>query len=196
MNLLQILVTFAWLAWTIGWRIAARKVKPTARQENRGSIMLRSAQVYISFVLLTADWFWPDSARFHSAWLFTHFIAGGTRVEAISVVLVCAGFGFTTWARIQLAQNWSGSVTVKEGHELVESGPYRVVRHPIYTGLLLAVFGTALCNGEYRGLFALLLVTIALWRKLQLEEQWMTEIFGERYEKYKRRVAALVPFVI
>ena len=93
-------------------------------------------------------------------------------------------------------KNWSQAVTVKEGHELITSGPYALVRHPIYTGLLLAFVGCAVARDEWRGLLAVALVFVALWRKLRLDEQWMRAQFGESYEAYSRRVAALVPHVI
>jgi protein-S-isoprenylcysteine O-methyltransferase Ste14 len=85
---------------------------------------------------------------------------------------------------------------VKEGHELITSGPYALVRHPIYTGLLLAFVGCAMARGEWRGLLAVVLVFVALWRKLRLEEKWMRAHFGAPYETYSRRVAALVPYFI
>jgi len=85
---------------------------------------------------------------------------------------------------------------VKEDHELITSGPYGWVRHPIYTGLLLAIVGCALARGEWRGLLAVALVFGALWHKLKLEEKWMREQFGETYVVYSRRVAALVPHIL
>lgn len=85
---------------------------------------------------------------------------------------------------------------MKEGHELITSGPYAVVRHPIYTGLLLAFVGCAVARSEWRGVLAVALVFVALWRKLRLEEEWMRARFGEPYEAYSRKVAALVPYVI
>lgn len=89
----------------------------------------------------------------------------------------------------------SATVTVKEDHELVRTGPYRFVRHPIYTGLLLGFIGTAVARAEWRGVLAVALVFISLWRKLKLEERWMGETFGARYASYKREVRALVPFL-
>jgi protein-S-isoprenylcysteine O-methyltransferase Ste14 len=86
-------------------------------------------------------------------------------------------------------------VTIKEGHELVTTGPYALVRHPIYTGLLLAFLGSALARGEWRGIVAVAIATGALWRKLRFEERWMRQQFGEAYRAYCARVAALVPFV-
>ena len=95
-----------------------------------------------------------------------------------------------------LGRNWSGIVTVKQDHELVRSGPYRWVRHPIYTGLLIAFVGTAISRGEWRGVLAVLIVFAALWRKLQLEERWMIETFGDAYLRYRAEVRALIPFVL
>jgi len=82
---------------------------------------------------------------------------------------------------------------VKRDHTLVTTGPYAIVRHPIYTGLLLAFAGTALALGEVRGVLAIAIATASLWRKLRLEERWMGEQFGDAYERYRSRVPALVP---
>jgi protein-S-isoprenylcysteine O-methyltransferase Ste14 len=97
---------------------------------------------------------------------------------------------------LHLGRNWSGAVTIKDGHELVTSGPYALVRHPIYTGLLLAFLGSAVALGDWRGALAFALAAGALWRKLRLEERWMREQFGDAYQAYSQRVAALVPFVL
>jgi protein-S-isoprenylcysteine O-methyltransferase Ste14 len=84
-------------------------------------------------------------------------------------------------------------VTLKQDHELVETGPYRWIRHPIYTGILLAFAGSALARAEWRGLLALLIATAALARKIRIEERWLTELFGARYQDYSRRSWALFP---
>ena len=112
-----------------------------------------------------------------------------------SFVTAC-GLAFTVWARVHLGRNWSVTVTIKKGHELITSGPYAFVRHPIYTGLLLAFLGSALALGEWRGVVALALAAGALWAKLRFEERWMREQFGEEYQSYAKRVPALVPFVL
>lgn len=103
------------------------------------------------------------------------------------------GLLFTVWARRHIGRNWSITVTVKEGHELIISGPYALVRHPIYTGLLLAFVGSALARAEWRGILAIALVFWSLWRKLHIEERWMSEAFGEAYQNYCRQVPALLP---
>jgi protein-S-isoprenylcysteine O-methyltransferase Ste14 len=112
------------------------------------------------------------------------------------VALTAVGLLFTVWARIKIGRNWSGIVTIKEGHELITSGPYAIVRHPIYTGLLPAFVGSALARAEWRGILAVVIAWSALWRKLRFEERWLREQFGESYQAYSQRVAALLPFLL
>jgi protein-S-isoprenylcysteine O-methyltransferase Ste14 len=178
-----------WLSFLAYWWAISRNVKETERQESTPSRLTRLALIVGAAVLL-----WLPrvpllllNQRFlpHGAWCFW----SGAAVTA-------GGLLFAVWARHHLGENWSQAVTVKEDHELITTGPYAVVRHPIYTGLLLAFFGCAVARGEWRGLLAVALVFGALWHKLRLEEKWMRAQFGERYEAYSRRVAALVPFVI
>ena len=107
-----------------------------------------------------------------------------------------AGLLFSVWARIHLGRNWSRSVTIKRDHELIITGPYKLVRHPIYTGLLVAFFGTAFAVAEVRAMAAFALVGLSLWLKLRLEEKWMRAEFGAKYEEYSGHVAALVPYVL
>ncbi len=114
----------------------------------------------------------------------------------IAAAVTAAGLLFSVWARAHLGRNWSGSVTIKADHELITTGPYRLARHPIYTGLLLAFAGTALIVAEWRAVLAFVIAFLALWRKLKLEERWMREQFGAAYDDYARRVAALVPFLL
>jgi protein-S-isoprenylcysteine O-methyltransferase Ste14 len=120
----------------------------------------------------------------------------GPTVHWIAAAIVAAGLAFTVWARIHLGRNWSGTVTVKNDHELIRSGPYRFVRHPIYSGALLAIAATSFARGDWRGPLAVLILFVTLWRKLQHEERWMCEAFGEDYAKYRSEVFALIPFVI
>jgi protein-S-isoprenylcysteine O-methyltransferase Ste14 len=129
-------------------------------------------------------------------WLGLRLLPRGPAVFWTGAALTLAGLLFSVWARVYLGRNWSGTVTLKEDHELITGGPYGWVRHPIYTGLLLAVVGTAAVRGNLRGVAAIVLSAAALWRKLGLEESWMREQFGEQYRDYSRRVAALIPFVL
>jgi len=110
------------------------------------------------------------------------------------VLLVAAGLGFSVWARVHLGRNWSAEVVVKQDHALIRSGPYRHLRHPIYSGMLLAFLGMALAFGEWRGLLALALVFASFARKSRMEERFMRETFPE-YAEYQRETRALIPFV-
>ena len=113
--------------------------------------------------------------------------------RAIGAALSFAGVAFSVWARVLIAGNWSTDVKLKRDHELIVAGPYALVRHPIYTGLLMTFAGTALAVGEWRAVLAV--VAAAFWRKLRLEEALMRRQFGEAYAQYAARVPALIPFV-
>ena len=114
----------------------------------------------------------------------------------IGVVLCIAGLTFCIWARFTLGRNWSGVVTFKGGHELITHGPYALVRHPIYTGLLTMFVGTVIVLGHVAGVIALPLVFWGLWIKLRYEEKLMLEKFPDKYTAYQQRVKRLIPFVL
>ncbi len=107
-----------------------------------------------------------------------------------------AGFAITIWARLALAGNWSATVTLKQDHELISRGPYRLVRHPIYSGLLLAAFGTALPREDLRAVVALALILLAILRKAAIEEVKLSQHFGDAYRDYRRRTKALIPYLL
>ena len=113
----------------------------------------------------------------------------------LGAAITVSGLLFAVWGREYLGTNWSRSVTIKQGHELITSGPYAVVRHPIYTGILTGFLGMAIAVSQVRGFIALALIFLALWIKLRLEEQWMRSQFGETYVAYARHTAALVPYL-
>jgi protein-S-isoprenylcysteine O-methyltransferase Ste14 len=119
-----------------------------------------------------------------------------TLIEAwICVGLIAAGFAFAWWARIHLGRLWSGNITAKANHRVVDTGPYGIVRHPIYTGILLAVYATMLAKGTVPGVAGAVLITLALWMKARLEEGFLREQLGTNaYDGYRRRVAMLIPF--
>jgi protein-S-isoprenylcysteine O-methyltransferase Ste14 len=100
------------------------------------------------------------------------------------------------WARVFLGANWSATVTIKQDHEIIRNGPYALVRHPIYSGFLLGMLGTAIAIGEVRGLIAWGLAFLGWWLKLQTEERFLLEQFGTQYLKYRKETKALIPFVL
>lgn len=178
--------SYAWMAFVIVWLLAAAATKPTSRRENFwASLGYRSLSVIAAFLLF--NW------RLAVGFLAARFRPPSTIVELIGFAITVLGVGFAIWARFFIGSNWSGTVTVKENHELIRSGPYAIVRHPIYSGITLAALGTAIALGEVRGLIAVVLLLIA-WRwKWGKEELFMTQQFGEQYTEYKRHVYALIP---
>ncbi len=124
------------------------------------------------------------------------FLPDSTAVEGTGLGITACGIAFAVWARFALGRNWSGEVTIKEEHELVRGGPYALVRHPIYSGILLGLLGTAGYFGEVRGLIAFALFFSGWWLKSRAEEALMIEQFGDEYRQYRREVKALIPFVL
>jgi protein-S-isoprenylcysteine O-methyltransferase Ste14 len=109
------------------------------------------------------------------------------------LALTAAGLGIAVWARLYIGSNWSGSVTLKVGHQLMKSGPYRFVRHPIYSGLLLAIAGTALTNLRVRSVIGLVCLWVSFQIKSRIEERLMQQTFGPEYTAYKQETGALLP---
>jgi len=186
---LQYAIAGLWVAWIVYWWASSRNVKTTVRHE---SVPSRLAHV---IPLAIGAWM-VGASRMPGGVLTGRLLPASVWIFFAGVIIVAAGLGFTVWARIHLGCNWSGTVTLKEGHELIVTGPYRFVRHPIYSGLLLAFVGSAIARGEWRGVAAVALAFAALWGKLKLEERWLGEAFGEAYARYRAEVAALIPFVL
>jgi len=180
-----------WLIWLAYWGISALNVKRAVRVESGVSRFGKYALPLIIAVLLL-----PYFPIYRGTFLDERFVPGERWIVWLGFALTVGGLAFTCWARVILGRNWSGVVQVKQDHELITRGPYHLVRHPIYTGLLLAFFSTVLAIGAWRGLIATAIVGVSFWRKLRLEERWMTEQFGEQYRSYMQRVKALIPWVL
>jgi len=185
------MVPFAilWLGWLAYWFVAARDVKATRRHEPRLTRLLHIALIVLAALLLA---FRIDAL----AWLDERFLPPTMIAYWLGLVMLAAGIAIAVWARRYLGRNWSGTVTVKQDHKLVRSGPYRFVRHPIYTGLLLAILGTAVAIGEWRGLIAFALIIAGFLLKIRTEERFMSETFADAYARYRAEVPALVPFIV
>ena len=184
----QLAIPALWIAWGLYWGWSARGVKRARRRESRLSRAAHFVPLAVAALLLAAPAL--------PGWLGEPCCGRGTGADAWAIALVASGLAFSAWARVLLGGNWSASVTLKEGHEIVRSGPYRLVRHPIYSGLIVAVAGCALARGEWRGPVAFAIAAAALWRKLRLEERWLGAEFGARYADYRRRTWALLPFIL
>jgi protein-S-isoprenylcysteine O-methyltransferase Ste14 len=148
------------------------------------------APLIIAFALLgPGEWF-------EGSLLKERFVPKEPWVKELGLALAISGVILACWSRQVLGRNWSSVVQLKQGHDLIDSGPYRYVRHPIYTGLLLAFIGTALKVGDWRGLIAVAIVLASFWRKLKVEERWLAEQFGPAYAAYSQRTKALVPGIL
>jgi len=179
-----------WVVYLLYWHVATRGAKSNERVEPLVSQIGRSVTFLFAFVLLM-------SPRLPIPVLYLSYLSetNWTAWFWIGAVVSVLGLGFAIWARVYLGSNWSSSVTIKRDHELITGGPYGLVRHPIYTGLLTGFLGTAIAIAQVRSLVAFAFFFAMLWFKLRLEERWMRLQFGEVYEQYAQRVPALVPLL-
>ena len=177
---------FLWIGFGVSWLLAALwSDKTVERAAVREEIGYRAVQI-LGWILLAVP---------------AHGYDGPLRLWQISwteawacVGLIVLGFAFSWWARIYLGRLWSSTVTRKADHRVVDSGPYAIVRHPIYTGILLATYATTAAKGTVLGLAAAVLVTLGFWLKARLEERWLCEQLGQgEYQAYRRKVPMLLP---
>jgi len=177
-----------WIAFGALWLVWAIGTKPTQVRESTSS--------RLSYVVLTIAAFYAMfSGDVPHEWLRTPLFPAHAWTEVLGVALTAAGLAFAVWARAYLGSNWSSTVTVKVGHQLVRSGPYRWVRHPIYSGMILAMVGTALERRAVRGLIAIVLVYAGFKIKSKIEERAMAATFGPEYDQYSRGTGAIIPRV-
>ena len=180
-----------WIAFLLYWQIikaASTKTKTTQRLEPAASRILRALAFLVVIVLLA-------TTRIPLGWLYVQLWPSGIWSFAVGAAVTVAGLLFAVWARQHLGSNWSRSVTIKQDHELITTGPYALVRHPIYTGILTGFLGTAIALSQVRGVIGFVLVFLVLWAKLRMEEQWMRSQFKETYATYAHQTSALVPYI-
>jgi protein-S-isoprenylcysteine O-methyltransferase Ste14 len=180
---LSIINVVLWVTWFAYWVIAAKSAARGASFERRSSRILHLGAVLASLALLLVR-------PVHLG------LPGGPVVDAAGDLITGLGLAFAIWARVHLGQHWSGRVEVKEGHQVVRTGPYSLVRHPIYTGILVGIAGSAVVARELTSFLAVVVMLAAYLRKIQMEEAVLLEVFGAEYEAYRRKVKALVPFVV
>jgi protein-S-isoprenylcysteine O-methyltransferase Ste14 len=182
----QFAIPALWVAWLLYWSVAAFGAKANLRQESFVSRLSHIVPLAVGIALLA-------TLHVPFAWLATRIVPTSAVWFWLGLALVVLGLAVSVAARVWLGNNWSGMVTLKQDHELIRSGPYRWVRHPIYTGLLLAILGSAIAIGEWRGVVALALVAAATLRRIAIEERFLTQQFGAAYARYRADVPALVP---
>jgi protein-S-isoprenylcysteine O-methyltransferase Ste14 len=173
-----------WVLFSLYWEIAKAGSKEVKRVESGFSRGIHVFLANIALLLVIAPIL--GLGRFMPIW--PPAMTAGVAIE-------CAGLGFAIWARRHLGRNWSGEITLKVDHQLIRTGPYKRLRHPIYTGLLAMYLGCVLVTGEWLAVIGLALGAFAYVRKLRLEELNMHAAFGPEYEAYGRDSKALVPFL-
>jgi protein-S-isoprenylcysteine O-methyltransferase Ste14 len=182
-------ISVCWIIFLVVWLLAALSTKPSAYRESRVQRLRYWLLLVIGCLLLINGRRLPYP-------LNVRVIPHMEVIAWTGLVLCVAGLAFSIWARVTLGRNWSGAVTLKEGHELIEGGPYRLVRHPIYAGLITMFLATVIVLSHVSGIVGALLVSVSFWIKLGDEEKLMLKQFPDQYAVYQQRVKRIIPFVL
>src|SRR5580700_10641244 len=175
-----------WILFLLYWLVSALNRKKTKRRESVAQRMLYILPLLVAFFFLYRY-------GFGYGWLGTRFVPDTPVVQWLAVFITAAGVAIAVWARFHLGANWSGVVTLKEGHELIRTGPYTRIRHPIYTGILLALLGTAVAMGEVRGLLAVAITWLSFYLKARREEAFLAQEFGPRFAEHQLHTGMFLP---
>lgn len=175
-----------WLGLLVYWLIGATQIKRAKRMERRGSRLMRLALTVFVFAFLF-------SPRTEVRWLGERFVLRSEAIAVIGAILTALGVGLAAWARYVLGKNWSAAVTLKEGHELIRSGPYARIRHPIYSGIILGLLGTALAIGEWRALVGAAVMWTSYFFKARREEALLSGEFGAAFRDHLGRTGMFLP---
>jgi protein-S-isoprenylcysteine O-methyltransferase Ste14 len=186
---LKTIIAACWGVFFIVWVLAAIFTKRTVYRESGAQRLRYVLPIIIGWFLLFRSYRLPYP-------LNLQLIPQTDAILVLAAILCVCGVSFCVWARAVLGRNWSGTVTLKENHELIVRGPYQLVRHPIYTGLISMLIGTWLELGYLGGLIGVIFVIVSLWIKLSGEEEVMVRQFPDQYPPYRERVKRIIPFVL
>jgi protein-S-isoprenylcysteine O-methyltransferase Ste14 len=175
-----------WMLFALYWLVSALNRKKTKRRESVAQRLLYMLPLLAAFYVLY-------NGDLRRGWLATQFLPHTELVQWLGVAIVVAGMAIACWARLHLGTNWSGVVTLKEGHELIRSGPYRTIRHPIYTGILIAFFGNVIQLGQVRGLIALVVIGLSFYIKARREESFLAQEFGPGFNEHTQQTGMFLP---
>lgn len=180
------MIQLSWLVFLVYWIVAAFRVNRMRSREPGPRRFLYLLLIVISLILFNGDprYFGPLNMRFvhRSFW-----------IASTGALLTVVGVALAIWSRVHIGRFWSGSVSIREDHQLIRSGPYSRIRHPIYTGILVALAGTTLAVGNYRALLAFVLVLVSLVYKARLEEALLTREFGAAFDDHRRHTGFFLP---
>lgn len=179
-------VFICWAAFALYWLISAFRRKATKKRETSFQRLAYSLPLFVAFWML----FEPEAQL---GWLKTRFVPAEATWQWFGVAVTAAGVALAIWARRHIGSNWSGIVTLKEGHELIRTGPYGSIRHPIYTGMLIGLLGTATAIGEVRGLIAVAVGWLSFYVKARREESFLSQEFGPAFDAHKHDTGMFLP---
>ena len=177
-----------WVVFWVYWSFGVPQRRPAKRQVALTFTVLNTGLLYLGFILVLLGRSVPSS-------LGLLFVPQAIPIDVAGTVFAIIGIAFAIWSRQSLRNNWSGEVAIREGQQFIRSGPYAMVRHPIYTGMLLALLGTTLVASTVGSLLGLVFAVLSLWQKAGIEEQFLMAEFGEQYTRYRREVKFLIPFI-
>jgi protein-S-isoprenylcysteine O-methyltransferase Ste14 len=181
-----VVILALWIGWVVSWVLAARW---SSRAEKRPAVVTEIGYRLLMIVgvlsmFIPAHGYEGRLRLWHVGWAGAWLCSAG----------VAVGIAIAWWARLYLGPLWSGRITRKPDHRVVDSGPYAVVRHPIYSGLLLSLLATAAAKGTVLGVVGFASLWLGLWMKARQEERWLVQELGESYSDYRKRVPMLLPF--
>jgi protein-S-isoprenylcysteine O-methyltransferase Ste14 len=176
----------AWFIWAIWWLAMAFFSKSTKRRESPLQRIEHLIPAVLGFLFI----FRPGSG---GRALMLGIIPDYPIIEIACVIGTISGLLFSVWARLALGANWSGSVTIKKDHQLIRRGPYRWIRHPIYTGMLAALLATAITQGSIGGLLGFAFAYFALFRKARREESFLSQEFGAGFDAHRQHTGMFLP---
>ena len=173
-----------WTVFMAVWLVMGFHIKRAKQRETYRERMQHLIPVFLGFwLLLGRNWGVLD-ARVRP---------DTPSMPWLGLGLTAMGVGISIWARVSLRANWSGTVTLKDDHELISKGLYRWIRHPIYAGILLAMIGTAMIRGQLRCWVGFLIVLAAFYFKARREESFLRQEFGDGFEEHARRTGMFLP---
>ena len=182
----EILLDWMWGTLGLYWLLSARRTERSLTHEATRWRVIRLSILAVTFLLLLSPYF-------RMGWLGRRFIPDNHLARPVGVTVTAIGIILSVWARVHLGKYWSDKIVLKVDHQLVQSGPYAFLRHPIYSGVLLGIAGTALAVGEWRGVLALLVMSVNYCLKARREEKILAARFGADFTAYQQRAGFLAP---
>jgi protein-S-isoprenylcysteine O-methyltransferase Ste14 len=182
----HVVLRWMWMAWLLCWLLLGLDTKAVKRKERRIERLMHLVPLGVATLLIFRH---PPS----DSWRAAQWLPVTSATLAAGLALTLAGLLFSVWARLTLGGNWSATVTIKAEHELVGRGPYRAIRHPIYTGVLMALLGSAVMRGQAGAFVGMAVALGTFWLKARREERFLREEFGASFEEHTRRTGMFLP---